>query len=245
MHRISRHRISGRPCHIYAHVGIPDWDIPKIATIASPTFPGIVAPPIKVAMDAPGSALSTELSTANIEYLSKVCTFLVPGAAGDQQRVEKKQQVKQKRVENKQRSEKKQRVEKNRKQDLTQQRVEQKQQVKQKRVQKKQRAEKKHRVKQKSKEDLQIQENGRRDLTSFLFTGAQESTRQKVVAMLFNKNQNHSAENDSAHIQNDSAHIEQGREVSELTGAQVGSHDRDRCASALLVRCVQPNFVIG
>ena len=90
----------------------PDWNIQKIATIAPPTFPGIVAPAMQVAMDGPRNAFRIELSTANIEYLSKVCTLLVSEAAGDQQRVEQKQQVKQKRVENKQRPEKKQRVDK-------------------------------------------------------------------------------------------------------------------------------------
>ena len=49
-------------------------------------------------MDGPRNPLSIELSTANIEYLSKVCTLLVWEAPGGQQRVEQEQQVKQQRV---------------------------------------------------------------------------------------------------------------------------------------------------
>ena len=94
------------------HPPRPESDIPKIATIAPPNFPGIVAPLMQVAMDGPRYPLRIQLSTANIKYLSKVCTLLLSEAAGDQQGVEQKQQGEQKRVEKTQRTEKKQRVDK-------------------------------------------------------------------------------------------------------------------------------------
>ena len=74
-------------------------NMPEIGTIAPPAFPDIVAPPIKLAMDALEKPLRIELSTANIEYIAKVCKFLV------EQLVEQKQEVKQKRMEKKRKAE--------------------------------------------------------------------------------------------------------------------------------------------
>ena len=64
--------------------------MPEIMTIAPPSFEGIVAPPIKVALDRPSSTLRVELSTTSIEYLSKVCRYQVPvgHAVPQDQRIE-------------------------------------------------------------------------------------------------------------------------------------------------------------
>ena len=56
---------------------VPRIDMPEIVTIVPPSFDGIVAPPIQVALDRPRSNLRVELSTTSIEYLSKVCRYQV------------------------------------------------------------------------------------------------------------------------------------------------------------------------
>ena len=56
---------------------VPRINTPEIVTIAPPSFDGIVAPPIQVALDRPNSPLRIELTTRSIEYLSKVCRYQV------------------------------------------------------------------------------------------------------------------------------------------------------------------------
>ena len=73
---------------------VPQKDMPDIVTIAPPSYEGILAPPIKVALDRPSALLRVELTTTNIEYLLKVCSY--EGSAGHVQSVEKPQQVTQK-----------------------------------------------------------------------------------------------------------------------------------------------------
>ena len=69
---------------------VPRIDMPEIVTIVPPSFDGIVAPPIQVALDRPRSNLRVELSTTSIEYLSKVCRYQVTvgHAVPQDQRVE-------------------------------------------------------------------------------------------------------------------------------------------------------------